>query len=306
LYHFRAVATNAVGTSNGADMTFTTTACPPQAPTVTTQAASGIGQTAATLNGTVNPNGGATDAYFEYGTTTSYGSTTTPSSMGSGSSVLPFSDSVGSLTCNTLYHFRAVATNAGGTSNGADMTFTTTACPLYSDDFEDATLDPNWLYERGDWDESGGSLNGQPDNGIKFKARAFADPAFAGCSLCTFEAVMEAHNPTGTVATTSLKFFGWFESKQTNVQVILKPLGDKVIFKQKENKVLLTKTTAVVPLATNVSYLVQILFDGTTFRVFLDGVEIINAQNQASTTPSGTLGFQSRDTDISVHSAEVR
>jgi hypothetical protein len=32
------------------------------------------------------------------------------------------------LACQTLYHFRAVAANSGGTTNGSDATFTTAAC----------------------------------------------------------------------------------------------------------------------------------------------------------------------------------
>src|SRR5260370_31969619 len=43
------------------------------APSVTTLAATSITPTNATLNGTVNPNGGATTAYFQYGGTTNYG-----------------------------------------------------------------------------------------------------------------------------------------------------------------------------------------------------------------------------------------
>ncbi len=57
----------------GADATFTTTGGPPL---VTTGAASGVGATTATLNGTVDPQGLTTTTYFEYGSTTSYGSRT--------------------------------------------------------------------------------------------------------------------------------------------------------------------------------------------------------------------------------------
>ena len=54
-YHFRISATNASGTSKGSDETFKTLA---NAPTVVTKAASAVTQTTATLNATVNPNGG--------------------------------------------------------------------------------------------------------------------------------------------------------------------------------------------------------------------------------------------------------
>ncbi|MCF7674943.1 MAG: hypothetical protein K9M97_06335, partial [Akkermansiaceae bacterium] len=44
-------------------------------PAVTTGSATGVTTTTATLNGTVNPNGTATSAQFEYGLTNAYGST---------------------------------------------------------------------------------------------------------------------------------------------------------------------------------------------------------------------------------------
>ena len=78
-YHFRISATNAGGTSKGSDETFKTL---PNAPTVVTKAASAITQTTATLNATVNPNGGeVSQCEFEYGTTNAYGSTAPCSSL---------------------------------------------------------------------------------------------------------------------------------------------------------------------------------------------------------------------------------
>jgi uncharacterized delta-60 repeat protein len=134
LYHFRATATSASGTTNGLDATFTTSACPP-APTVTTGSASSIFARGAVLNGTATPNGAPTTAYFEYGLTTSYGNTTPAVSLGSGLVTLAIGGgSVVGLTCNTPYHFRAVATNAGGTTTGADATFLTSSSPCRGTD----------------------------------------------------------------------------------------------------------------------------------------------------------------------------
>jgi len=97
-------------------------------PTVTTSAASGLAQAAATLNGSVNPNGANTSANFQYGTTTSYGYATAPQSVGSGTNSVTVSQAVFGLMCNTLYHFRVVATSGSGTSMGSDQTMTTGAC----------------------------------------------------------------------------------------------------------------------------------------------------------------------------------
>lgn len=97
------------------------------APVVTTGTASGVTSSGATLNGTVNPEGASATYQFEYGATTAYGSVApaTPGSAGSGSSAVPESAAVSGLTAGTLYHFRLDATNATGTTDGADGTFTT-------------------------------------------------------------------------------------------------------------------------------------------------------------------------------------
>ena len=108
-----------------------TSPCASSAPTATTNAASSIGVSGATLNGTVSSNGGSTTVTFAYGLTTSYGSTATASTspLASNASNSSVSAAVTGLTCNTLYHFRVAATNSKGTTNGSDLTFTTSACP---------------------------------------------------------------------------------------------------------------------------------------------------------------------------------
>ena len=98
----------------------------PAAPDVQTLAAASITAVSAVLNGTVNAHGLATTYYFEYGTTTSYGSSTTVISAGSGENNVSVPVSISGLSANTIYHFRLVASNSEGTTEGNDLTFTTT------------------------------------------------------------------------------------------------------------------------------------------------------------------------------------
>ena len=122
-YHFRIVASNAEGTSFGGDRTFTTlTATGP--PVVTTNPATNVTSSSATLNGSLLPHGLTTTVYFQYGRTTSYGSTT-PMQSQSGNTYRNIASNIGGLTTGTTYHFRIVATNSAGTRMGGDRTFTT-------------------------------------------------------------------------------------------------------------------------------------------------------------------------------------
>jgi uncharacterized repeat protein (TIGR02543 family) len=98
-------------------------------PTVTTNAASGITQTGATLNGTVNANGLSTTTTFEYGLTDTYGtSMDATQSPVTGTSATSVSNAITGLTCGTIYHYRATGANIDGTTYGSDTTFSTTPC----------------------------------------------------------------------------------------------------------------------------------------------------------------------------------
>ena len=96
-------------------------------PSATTGSPSGVGESSATVNGTVNPNGQSTTYFFKYGTTTSYGLQTSPSGAGSGTGIVAVHAALDGLTANTTYHYQLVATSSAGTTNGPDETLTTTA-----------------------------------------------------------------------------------------------------------------------------------------------------------------------------------
>lgn len=122
-YHFRLVGTNANGTTFGDSETFTT----PPSPVVTTDPATNVTPNGARLNGTINPTGLETTYHFEWGTTTAYGNIIPipDASAGSGTSDVQVFEDLTGLTSGETYHFRLVGTNANGTNNGQDRTFTT-------------------------------------------------------------------------------------------------------------------------------------------------------------------------------------
>jgi hypothetical protein len=93
-------------------------------PVVTTNPATFIASFSATLDGSLNPHGLTTTFHFQYGTTTAYGLMTAPQTQ-TGNTSRNVTANIGSLTANTTYHFRIVASNADGTRMGADRVFTT-------------------------------------------------------------------------------------------------------------------------------------------------------------------------------------
>jgi PASTA domain-containing protein len=97
---------------------------------VSTDPATGLGLNGATINGSVNPDGVATHAHFEWGTTTAYGASTPDQSVGSDSTTHAISVPLSGLAQGTTFHYRVVATNSDGrTTTGPDKTFTTASPP---------------------------------------------------------------------------------------------------------------------------------------------------------------------------------
>jgi phosphodiesterase/alkaline phosphatase D-like protein len=123
MYHFRIVATNSRGTIYGVDRTFTTLSATGP-PVVITNPATNVASSSATLNGIVDPHGFSTTVRFQYGRTTSYGSTTA-SHTKTGNTYQSVGANISGLVASTTYHFRIVGTNSGGTRYGGDRTFTT-------------------------------------------------------------------------------------------------------------------------------------------------------------------------------------
>ena len=129
LYHYRLVAyRNGAAVHNGPDQTFTTTGgAAPVDPEPVTAAESAVGATGAVLNATVDPNGTATDYQFEYGPTTTYGTSVpvTPATVGSGTAPVAFSQALTGLTPSSTYHYRVVAVRGASRFPGLDESFVT-------------------------------------------------------------------------------------------------------------------------------------------------------------------------------------
>jgi hypothetical protein len=123
LYHYRLTASNAEGTNPGGDQTFTTAGVP----TVDEESASAVSQTTATIEAEINPHRFDTTYHFEYGESKAYG-TSIPipdEDIGSGSIDQRVSAEIPGLRSGVTYHYRVVATNSQGVTDGFDKSLST-------------------------------------------------------------------------------------------------------------------------------------------------------------------------------------
>ena len=127
-YHFRVVAKNGVGTSNGFEKEFTML---PAVSNISTEDATEVSTTSATLHGSfdIDAEGGDSHYYFQYGAGTSYGSVVPigappGADAGSDARAIPSVQQTIEVTAGQTIHFRIVASNSFGTTFGEDKTFT--------------------------------------------------------------------------------------------------------------------------------------------------------------------------------------
>jgi hypothetical protein len=122
-YQYRIVGNGQVGNTQ-----LFTTAPNPQPPGVSDQRARDVGPESATATASINTNGSATTYQIEYGTSTRYGRETA-SAQAPGTGIASISVKLEDLRPYTRYHWRTVATNAAGTTRGADRSFRTARLP---------------------------------------------------------------------------------------------------------------------------------------------------------------------------------
>jgi hypothetical protein len=127
VYHYRFVATNALGKSFGADATFKTQPLLP--PAVSTNGVTEIKETTAVVHCLINPNGTAAAVNVEYGKTSGLGSWGGGEKVGSGTANVAFSSQIGGLSPGSTYYYRCEGNNAVGKTYGSMGAFQTQATP---------------------------------------------------------------------------------------------------------------------------------------------------------------------------------
>ncbi len=127
-YYFDLVARNSAGSGKSSESFFKTAG-----PTIESESANEVTLESAQLEAAINPNGSETTYYFEYVSEAEFNANgyanaihvpSEPASIGTGTNGLTVAEKIEHLAQRGTYHFRAVATNATGTSIGPDSVFT--------------------------------------------------------------------------------------------------------------------------------------------------------------------------------------
>jgi hypothetical protein len=127
VYHFRLVASNALGVTHGPDQTVVI----PAAPSLISITASNITATSADIGARINDYDSAATYHFDYGRSLDYGSSTPVTDLPASGEEQPVTFFLSGLEPGVTYHFRLIATNAWGTTTSSDspIDFLPPDCP---------------------------------------------------------------------------------------------------------------------------------------------------------------------------------
>ena len=117
--------TNTSNTNTTTTTTSTSQSAQAGSPIVSTNSNAFPTDTTVIVNGSVNPEGGLTSYWYEYGLTSGLGSKTANQTIGSGFAQISAPAYITGLSKNTLYYFRLVGENTYGKIAGVVYTFKT-------------------------------------------------------------------------------------------------------------------------------------------------------------------------------------
>lgn len=270
----------------------------PTKPACTTNAASSPGQTTATLNGTLVPNGdpGGNCSYrFDYGLTVDYG-LQTASTVATGGSQAVSATPTGLLS-GYLYHFRLIATGPGGQTFGTDQTFTTTSGAvntLYYDTFTDVngtflqnhTPDINNT-QGGFWTNVNGPTNATiTGNKVVNSTGDYQEYVTTGVLNCTTQCDF-VWNGTGSA------FMGiQLRIADVNNYWIIYVNGINFRIDERVAGGQTNRATSPQGIVGNTAYTIRVVVSGTTITATINGGNTISYGSMASLTANKTAGFE--------------
>jgi hypothetical protein len=278
------------------------------APLVTNVNASNITSFAATITWDTDE---LSDTQVQYGTTTNYGLITPLNS----SLVINHSVNLSGLTALTLYHYRVLSRDAAGNlATSSDFTFTTLATPVIPN------LITHWKLDEGTGtsaSDSVGSNHGTLTNGPIWGSGQFG-------SAVTFDGVNDYINlPIMNVTGTGLTLTAWvkFSSFPNSDQRIISKANNnnanshywmlghtndggqqRLRFRLRTGSNTTTLNATSGNMLSNVWYHATATYDGTTMRLYLNGVQVASTSKTGSIATSSSIPVNiGRNPDNSNH-----
>jgi plastocyanin len=172
---------------------------------------------------------------------------------------------------------------------GTDGTLTHTkqmtvnAAVLFVEDFEDGVAD-GFTFLKGTWSVANGELTGT------FGRKANALAPFVMAANHTVEADVKTNGGAGS----RTSVLAWQLDKKNLVEVLAKEAEDRWVLKFRVNGPVVAKAKAIQAIQPNTNYRVKLNYDGTAYRLSIDGVEIIVLN--AGAPQSGVPGFRVKAT----------
>jgi hypothetical protein len=168
--------------------------------------------------------------------------------------------------------------NAGRSSVSSPVNVNVNNSAFFTDNFEDGNA-AGWTFTSGTWSVIAGDLRGTAVSGNALS------PNFGGCTVCTIETDVRIQTSSGRAS-----LFGWYQNASTNVELQIQDDKNRYILRQLSGGVLVASQTISRTVTTNTNYHIKILFDGSSFKVYVDGVLIMT--QAPGTTPAGKVGFR--------------
>lgn len=216
------------------------------------------------LHGLVNPDGFGTTGWFDWGTDTNYANPPVQLDLGDGSTILSVTQTLAGLAPATTYHFRMVAVNTNGTMESADKTFV-----------RGPANKALWFGGAGDY------VHLLPFN-------------FGGGNQLTLEAWIKPEALTNSSSYDIIRQETAYYAPSYSRDWLLALYGNTVSFglntglPYPNSFPVLTASAAPGRLDDGRWHHVAATYDGSTKRLFLDGVEVANASQTGSIVNSGT------------------
>jgi hypothetical protein len=303
LYHYRARSRDAAGNLRlSSDFTFTTTsAADTTPPSISGVAASSITTSGATITWTTNE---ASNTQVEYGTTTSYGSSTSINAT----MVTSHNDSLSGLSAGTTYNYRVKSRDAAGNlATSGNFTFTTSAPPPPPP--PSSSLVTAYALNEGSG-STAADASGSGMTGTVTSASWNSQGRFGGA--LTFDGSSSKVRSSSLTLPTSFTLMAWVSNPSNSPYETIVSVGPDRDF-HLSNGVIAFYSDSIgnwvfgSAIANNTWQHVALTYDGTNLRAYLNGTLRGSAQAAALPSTSGIVqvGAFSNGTDSDFFSGVI-